>query len=119
MMKCEIIRDLIPLYLDKVCSEDSRKLVEEHLAECSECRKYMKELETELEAVKQKKEEDRKSIIAHAKELYSKLFDTTNKLDDVLKIDSPFFQETLNSLKKESPEYSDSYWYTLENLMSK
>ena len=24
MMKCEIIRDLIPLYLDKVCSEDSR-----------------------------------------------------------------------------------------------
>ena len=39
MMKCEIIRDLIPLYLDKVCSEDSRKLVEEHLAECSECRK--------------------------------------------------------------------------------
>ena len=33
MMKCEIIRDLIPLYLDKVCSEDSRKLVEEHLAE--------------------------------------------------------------------------------------
>ena len=66
-----------------------------------------------------KKEEDRKSIIAHAKELYSKLFDTTNKLDDVLKIDSPFFQETLNNLKKESPEYSDSYWYTLENLMSK
>ena len=46
MMKCEIIKDLIPLYLDKVCSEDSRKLVEEHLAECSECRKYMKELET-------------------------------------------------------------------------
>ena len=25
MMKCEIIRDLIPLYLDKVCSEDSKK----------------------------------------------------------------------------------------------
>ena len=47
-MKCEIIRDLIPLYLDKVCSEDSRKLVEEHLAECSECRKYMKELELYL-----------------------------------------------------------------------
>ena len=42
MMKCEIIRDLIPLYLDKVCSEDSRKLVEDHLSECSECRKYMK-----------------------------------------------------------------------------
>ena len=58
MMKCEIIRDLIPLYLDNVCSEDSRKLVEDHLSECSECRKYMKELETELEMVKEKKEVD-------------------------------------------------------------
>ena len=26
MMKCEIIRDLIPLYLDKVCSEDKQKI---------------------------------------------------------------------------------------------
>ena len=43
MMKCEIIRDLIPLYLDKGCSEESRKLVEDQLSECSECRKYMKE----------------------------------------------------------------------------
>ena len=32
MMKCEIIKDLIPLYLDNVCSEDSRKLVEDHLS---------------------------------------------------------------------------------------
>ena len=40
MMKCEIIKDLIPLYLDNVCSEDSRKLVEDHLSECSECRIY-------------------------------------------------------------------------------
>ena len=40
MMKCEIIRDLIPLYLDDVCSEESKKLVEDHLSECKECRKY-------------------------------------------------------------------------------
>lgn len=36
---CEVIMDLLPLYADDCCSEDSRKLVEEHLKECPECRK--------------------------------------------------------------------------------
>lgn len=58
MMKCEIIRDLIPLYLDDVCSEESKKLVEDHLSECKECRKYMKELQMELEVKRQRPEED-------------------------------------------------------------
>jgi len=31
---CEIIKDLLPLYHDNVCSEDSRKLIEEHLLTC-------------------------------------------------------------------------------------
>lgn len=34
---CEIVRDLLPLYLDEVCSNSSRSLVEGHLAECAEC----------------------------------------------------------------------------------
>ena len=38
-MKCEVIRDLMPLYLDECCSESSRELVEEHLKECDCCRK--------------------------------------------------------------------------------
>ncbi len=35
---CEIIKDLLPLYLDGVCSCDSRALVEAHLASCDNCR---------------------------------------------------------------------------------
>lgn len=35
---CEIAKDLLPLYEDGVCSEESRKAVEEHLAECEKCR---------------------------------------------------------------------------------
>ena len=31
---CNIIEDLLPLYVDDMVSEDSRKLVEEHLKEC-------------------------------------------------------------------------------------
>ncbi len=34
---CELIRDLLPLYADGVCSELSKKTVTEHLAECKEC----------------------------------------------------------------------------------
>ncbi|WP_352399535.1 DUF3955 domain-containing protein [Anaerotignum sp.] len=35
---CEIIQDLLPLYYDNVCSEDSRKLVEDHFKTCKNCR---------------------------------------------------------------------------------
>lgn len=36
-MNCEIVRDLLPLYVDEICSTESRLLVEEHLQECSAC----------------------------------------------------------------------------------
>ena len=35
---CDVIRDLLPLYADKACSERSRVIVEEHLQECPACR---------------------------------------------------------------------------------
>jgi len=35
---CGIIKDLLPLYMDDVCNEESRQAVEEHLAECESCR---------------------------------------------------------------------------------
>lgn len=35
---CGIVRDLIPLYRDGVCGEESRRIVEEHLRECTDCR---------------------------------------------------------------------------------
>jgi len=41
---CNVIRDLLSLYCDNVCSEDSRAAVEEHLAECESCRGELKKL---------------------------------------------------------------------------
>lgn len=43
MNKCNVIRDLLPLYADKVCSEDSKVMVEEHLAECKECKQELED----------------------------------------------------------------------------
>ncbi len=47
-LKCEVISDLIPLYYDGVCSQESRKLVEEHLLECSDCRQELEDLGKEF-----------------------------------------------------------------------
>lgn len=37
-MNCEIIKDLIPLYIDRCCSEESANEVEKHLKECENCK---------------------------------------------------------------------------------
>ena len=37
-INCNVIGDLLPLYVDEVLSSDSRELVEEHLSSCESCR---------------------------------------------------------------------------------
>lgn len=37
-ISCEVIKDLLPLYHDGVCSNESKTMVEEHLAECHDCK---------------------------------------------------------------------------------
>jgi len=36
-VSCEVVQDLLPLYQDGACSEDSRRMIEEHLRECQAC----------------------------------------------------------------------------------
>lgn len=50
-ISCDVIRDLLPLYKDHVCSEKSMDLVEEHLPECEDCRKYLEAMDEELPPV--------------------------------------------------------------------
>ena len=50
-IKCEVIRDLLPLYVDGVASEESCALIEEHLEECEDCREYLKLLQEDLPEV--------------------------------------------------------------------
>ena len=37
-VNCEIIQDLLPSYIDNICSKSSRELVEEHLKSCMKCK---------------------------------------------------------------------------------
>ena len=42
--ECEIIRDILPLYVDSACSDASREIVEDHLKECPDCAAYLEEI---------------------------------------------------------------------------
>ncbi len=42
MSKCNIVRDLLPLYLDNEASPESAEMIKSHLSECEECRKYFR-----------------------------------------------------------------------------
>ncbi|MDE6388825.1 MAG: zf-HC2 domain-containing protein [Lachnospiraceae bacterium] len=53
-LSCNVIRDLLPLYADQICSEESKALVKEHLTSCKDCSGLLqqmcsKEMENRLE----------------------------------------------------------------------
>jgi predicted anti-sigma-YlaC factor YlaD len=37
-LSCSIVQDMLPIYLEKAVSEESERLIEEHLKECEACR---------------------------------------------------------------------------------
>ncbi len=51
---CGIIKDLLPLYIDDVCNEDSKKAVEIHLSECKNCRNYYESMKSTDGFIKKK-----------------------------------------------------------------
>ncbi len=48
VVTCKVIEDLMPLYADGICSEDTKTVVEHHTAECPECRKKLADMTAEL-----------------------------------------------------------------------
>ena len=47
-ISCEIIKDLLPLYHDGVCSSESRAMVEEHLSGCANCKEDLAAMDAEF-----------------------------------------------------------------------
>ena len=48
---CEIIQDLLPLYCDGVCSNDTKQAIEAHLQECEQCRDVLIRIEEDIEGI--------------------------------------------------------------------
>lgn len=64
-IQCAVIKDLLPLYYDGVCSEETRKLIEEHIANCNECKRDLESLNTTIEIPKieiENRKQDEKMI---------------------------------------------------------
>ena len=62
-ISCEIIRDLLPLYQEDVCSEESKTIVEEHLLECAQCSEMMKQMQSN--GLDETLEKERVSVLNH------------------------------------------------------
>ena len=45
---CDVILDLLPLYVDGICSKESRKLVEEHIDECESCKNLLENMKLDI-----------------------------------------------------------------------
>lgn len=43
-ISCDVTRDLLASYLDEICSDESRGLVEEHLRECPSCKQFVEQI---------------------------------------------------------------------------
>lgn len=68
--ECNIIRDILPLYIDEIVSEDTISFVEEHLEKCAACRAELESMKAPnaLEkAVSDTRADDEKPLKAFAK----------------------------------------------------
>lgn len=50
-LPCNIVQDLLPSYIDELCSEETKQQMGEHLAECEVCDTKYKEMKGELPEV--------------------------------------------------------------------
>ena len=66
-LTCPVVEDLLPFYHDKTCSEESHRLVEEHLATCQRCRYTLSDYQEIIPYSGQEKK-----ILLHPVETYAK-----------------------------------------------
>ena len=66
---CNIVEDLLPLYLEDMCSEDSKAALEKHLQECPACREKLSRMRNSEIIPKMKKQESNLPITDYVKKI--------------------------------------------------
>jgi hypothetical protein len=61
-MNCNIIKDLIPSYVDGICSEETAELVEDHIQHCKTCHDYVNMMQQQPVYVKEIPEKVEKAV---------------------------------------------------------
>ncbi|SFE44000.1 zf-HC2 domain-containing protein [Thermophagus xiamenensis] len=47
-ISCSVVQDLLPLYVERMTSEESNLLIEDHLTDCNKCRNILNSLKTNI-----------------------------------------------------------------------
>lgn len=61
-ISCEVIQDMLPLYYDNVCSNDSKRMVEDHLLYCDNCKIELEKIQDEVHIPEKKIIENRNDV---------------------------------------------------------
>ncbi|MGM9612541.1 MAG: zf-HC2 domain-containing protein [Butyricicoccus sp.] len=67
---CEIVRDLMPLYLDGIASGQSRQMVDEHLSACKECSALISQMKNNQLEIEVK--EEKTDVIARQRKVFKR-----------------------------------------------
>ncbi|MCL2189420.1 MAG: zf-HC2 domain-containing protein [Defluviitaleaceae bacterium] len=71
MISCEIIKDLLPLYVDETLSPESTQLVATHLQTCQTCQREHRQMQGEISARAQETDHEKVTIL---KTMKTKMF---------------------------------------------
>ncbi|MEC1718430.1 zf-HC2 domain-containing protein [Schinkia azotoformans] len=61
-MNCNIIKDLLPSYIDGICSDETIKLVEDHIKNCKECKVWLNRMQKETKPIQLMPEDVEKAV---------------------------------------------------------
>lgn len=70
-LNCEIVKDLLPLYVDGMVSEISKRSIESHLKNCTGCSEVYRNMTVEIEDKDQPDIRDVKTFLKRTKLMYS------------------------------------------------
>ena len=70
-LACEVVRDLLPLYVDGMVSDVSKKSIDTHLGHCTECNEIYHDMASHLETETPPSEvSDIKRFLKKTKKMY-------------------------------------------------
>ncbi|GGP16962.1 zf-HC2 domain-containing protein [Oceanobacillus neutriphilus] len=71
-MDHNVFKDLVPSYIENLTSEETNKLMEEHMEQCEECREYLEDMQEDLLTDRTNEQKDEKRNIDYLKKVRSK-----------------------------------------------
>ncbi|MBS4197433.1 zf-HC2 domain-containing protein [Lederbergia citri] len=113
--ECYIVRDLLPSYIDELCSEESAKFIEQHIGTCEKCSQLLHQMrlefdtqeQTEIPArLEQKKPFQKIAHFFNAQKSFTKFFSISFWVTFIVTLG--FFIYSLNVLSNLNDEREDA-----------